>query len=54
MASPSVTGNDLYGRPLGAGGHVVRLNGKNVEAVAPPLGRRDRYDLRHSALRRTG
>jgi hypothetical protein len=53
MASPAVTGNELYRLPLGAGGHSVRLNGKNFDA-APRLGREDRYDLHHAALRRTG
>jgi hypothetical protein len=52
MASPAVTGNELYRLPLGAGGHSVRLNG-NFDA-ASRLGRRDRYDLHHAALRRTG
>ena len=50
MASPAVTGIDLYWLPLGAGGHSVRLNGKVFEAVAASLGRRDRCDLYHSAL----
>ena len=50
MASPAVTGIDLYWLPLGAGGHSVRLNGKVFEAVAARLERRDRCDLYHSAL----
>jgi hypothetical protein len=50
MASPTVTGIDLYWLPLGAGGHSVRLNGKVFEAVAAWLDRRDRCDLYHSAL----
>jgi hypothetical protein len=50
MASPAVTGIDLYWLPLGAGGQSVRLNGKGFEAVAAWLGGRDRYDLYHSAL----
>ena len=50
MASPAVTGIDLYWLPLGAGGHSVRLNGKVFEAVAAWLGRRERCDLYHSAL----
>ncbi len=50
MASPTVTGIDLYWLPLGAGGHSVRLNGKIFEAVTAWLGGRDRCDLYHSAL----
>jgi hypothetical protein len=50
MASPAVTGIDLYWLPLGAGGQSVRLNGKAFEAVAAWVGRRDRCDLYHSAL----
>lgn len=50
MASPAVTGIDLYWLPLGAGGQSVRLNGKAFEAVAACVGRRDRCDLYHSAL----
>ena len=50
MASPAVTGIDLYWLPLGAGGHSVRLNGKVFEAIAAWLGGRDRRDLYHSAL----
>ena len=50
MASPAVTGIDLYWLPLGAGGRSVRVNGKVFEAVAARLERRDRYDLYHSAL----
>ena len=50
MASPAVTGIDLYWLPLGAGGHSVRLNGKVFEAVAAWLEGRDRCDLYHSAL----
>jgi hypothetical protein len=50
MASPAVTGIDLYWLPLGAGGQSVRLNGKVFETVAAWLGRRDRCDLYHSAL----
>ena len=50
MASPAVTGIDLYWLPLGAGGHSVRLNGQVFEAVAACLEGRDRRDLYHSAL----
>ena len=46
----SAAGIDLYWLPLGAGGHSVRLNGKVFEAAAAGLGRRDRFDLYHSAL----
>jgi hypothetical protein len=41
---------DLYWLPLGAGGHVVRLNGLVYEAAAARLARRSRLDLYHSAL----
>jgi hypothetical protein len=41
---------DLYWLPLGAGGHVVRLNGRVYEALAARLGRRPVRDLYHSAL----
>jgi hypothetical protein len=41
---------DLYWLPLGAGGHVVRLNGRLYEAVAARLQRRPACDLYHSAL----
>ena len=41
---------DLYWIPLGAGGHVVRLNGKVYEAIKAVVDRRHRYDLYHTAL----
>ena len=41
---------ELYWLPLGAGGHVVRLNGKVFAAAAAALGRRRPLDLYHSAL----
>jgi hypothetical protein len=41
---------DLYWIPLGAGGHVVRLNGKVYEAVKALVERRPRYALYHAAL----
>jgi hypothetical protein len=41
---------DLYWLPLGAGGHVVRLNGKVYEAVKAFIDRRPRLALYHSAL----
>jgi hypothetical protein len=50
MASPAVTGIDLFWLPLGAGGRSVRLNGTIFEAVAAWLEGRDRCDLYHSAL----
>ena len=43
---------DLYWIPLGAGagGAIVRWNGRIYEAVAAALARRPRCDLFHSAL----
>ena len=41
---------DLYWIPLGAGGHVVRLNGKVYEAIKAVVERRHRCDLYHTAL----
>jgi hypothetical protein len=41
---------DLFWLPLGAGGHVVRLNGLVFEAAAARLAHRTRCDLYHSAL----
>ncbi len=41
---------DLYWLPLGAGGHLVRLNGRVYEAIAAFVQRRERYDLYHAAL----
>lgn len=41
---------DLYWIPLGAGGHVVRLNGKVYEAIKAVSERRPQYDLYHTAL----
>ncbi|MGE5274166.1 MAG: hypothetical protein ACM3QU_10490 [Verrucomicrobiota bacterium] len=41
---------DLYWLPLGAGGHVVRLNGLVFEWFAARLTRRPACDLYHSAL----
>jgi hypothetical protein len=40
----------LYWLPLGAGGHVVRWNGRVFEAVAARWGHRSANDLYHSAL----
>jgi hypothetical protein len=41
---------DLSWIPLGAGGHVVRLNGKVYEAIKAVAERRSRYALYHTAL----
>jgi hypothetical protein len=41
---------DLYWLPLGAGGHVVRWNGRAYEAWAARRARRPRQALFHSAL----
>ena len=40
----------LYWIPLGAGGHVVRLNGKAYEAIKATVERRPRHALYHTAL----
>jgi hypothetical protein len=47
-ASPAAV--DLYWIPLGAGGRVVRLNGKLYEAIKALADRRPRYALYHTAL----
>jgi hypothetical protein len=41
---------DLFWIPLGADGHVVRLNGKAYEAIRATLERRPRCDLYHAAI----
>jgi hypothetical protein len=41
---------DLYWIPLGAGGHVVRWNGKVYEAITAFIDHRPRRALYHSAL----
>ncbi|MCW3016757.1 MAG: hypothetical protein JWO02_3849 [Solirubrobacterales bacterium] len=41
---------DLYWLPLGAGGHIVALNGRAFEVVAARSERRPACDLYHSAL----
>jgi hypothetical protein len=41
---------DLYWIPLGAGAHVVRLNGKVYEAIKASVEHRPRLALYHSAL----
>lgn len=43
-------GVTLYWLPLGAGGHVVRINGRLYETIAAWRAKRRRYDLYHSAL----
>jgi hypothetical protein len=43
-------GIDLYWLPLGAGGNLVRLNGRIYEAIKARLDRRPVCDLYHSAL----
>jgi hypothetical protein len=41
---------DLYWLPLGAGGRLVRLNGRVFETMAARVGRRPACELYHSAL----
>ncbi|HSC73903.1 MAG TPA: hypothetical protein VLB89_07040 [Gaiellaceae bacterium] len=41
---------DLYWLPLGAGGHVVRMNGRLYEALVAAREHRQPRDLYHSAL----
>lgn len=41
---------NLYWIPLGAGGNLVRINGKIFEAAVALRERRRRFDLYHSAL----
>ena len=41
---------DLYGSPLGAGGHVVAFNGRVYEALVAARERRPRSALYHAAL----
>jgi hypothetical protein len=51
MASTSTpVAVDLYWIPLGAGGHVVRWNGKIYEAIRAFIEHRRRLALYHSAL----
>jgi len=47
---PKSVGVDLLWIPLGAGGHVVRVNGKVFEAITAFVHRRPRQDLYHAAL----
>jgi hypothetical protein len=44
------SGVDLYWLPLGAGGHVVRINGRIYERLESWVQRRPPLDLYHSAL----
>jgi hypothetical protein len=48
--TPSVGAIDLYWLPLGAGGHVVRWNGKVYEAIKAFIEHRARLSLYHTAL----
>ena len=48
--TPCATSVDLYWLPLGAGGWLVRLNGRIYEAIKALLERRRPLDLYHSAL----
>lgn len=41
---------DLFWLPLGAGGHVVRLNGRLYERLSARRQRREALDLYHAAL----
>jgi hypothetical protein len=50
MASTPLGAVDLLWIPLGAGGHVVRLNGKAYEAIKAFMQHRPRLALYHSAL----
>jgi hypothetical protein len=51
MASTLAPGAvDLYWIPLGAGGHVVRGNGKLYEAITAFIEHRPRFALYHTAL----
>jgi hypothetical protein len=49
-AAGSRSAIDLYWLPLGAGGSVVRTNGRVFEAMASRIARRPACDLYHSAL----
>jgi hypothetical protein len=53
LGSTPATGQaavDLYWIPLGAGGHVVRFNGKVYEAIDSMIEHRPRRDIYHTAL----
>jgi hypothetical protein len=47
---PTSSAVDLYWIPLGAGGHVVRWNGKIYESIKSFIERRPRLALYHTAL----
>jgi len=49
-STPAPGSVDLYWIPLGAGGHVVRWNGKVYEAITAFIEHRPRCALFHSAL----
>ena len=49
-STPAQSGVDLFWIPLGAGGHVVRWNGKVYEAIKAIAGNRPRRALYHTAL----
>jgi hypothetical protein len=53
MSADRTSSVDLYWIPLGAGARVVRASGWCFEALAAFVGRRERCDLYHSALRVT-
>jgi hypothetical protein len=48
--TPHTGAVDLYWIPLGAGGHLVRWNGRVFEAIAAACQHRQRCDLYHAAL----
>ena len=48
--APAPGAVDLLWLPLGAGGHVVRWNGKVYEAIKALIERRPRFALYHTAL----
>jgi hypothetical protein len=50
MTGKSQTAVNLYWLPLGAGGHLVRMNGRIFEAVVARLEKRSTKALYHSAL----
>ena len=50
MQSARTASIDLFWIPLGAGGHLVRFNGRIFEAVAAVREHRRRCDLYHAAL----
>jgi hypothetical protein len=50
METSQTAAVDLYWVPLGAGGHVVRFNGRVFEAIEAARQHRPRCDLYHVAL----